>query len=84
MRPSESITDNRPTNEASAEQSEPQTAGQTVSPWPVTPPSPEVIRTAISALSADGRRVTGQMLADHFGVSERTGRRYLSMTEVNA
>jgi hypothetical protein len=94
-RPSESVTDNRPTNEASDSESEPQTAAQPISSWsdmtaqraghsPVTPPSPEVIRTAISALSADGRRVTGQMLADHFGVSERTGRRYLSMAEVNA
>lgn len=90
-RPSESRSAGQVTEGTAKPESEPQTAGQTASPWPemterapITPPSPEVIRAAITALSADGRRVTGQMLADHFGVSERTGRRYLSMAEVNA
>lgn len=46
----------------------------------VTPPAPADIRTAMDVIaSAKGRPVTGAMLADHFGVSERTGRRYLSM-----
>ncbi|MGW0814957.1 DUF2637 domain-containing protein [Streptomyces viridiviolaceus] len=48
---------------------------------PVTPPSAEDIRAAVSVLaSRHGRPVTGRMVADHFGVSERTGRRYLAMT----
>ncbi|MGW1187524.1 transfer protein spdA [Streptomyces sp. NPDC002559] len=48
---------------------------------PVTPPSAEDIRAAVKVLeSRHGRPVTGALVADHFGVSERTGRRYLSMT----
>ncbi|MFE3382541.1 DUF2637 domain-containing protein [Streptomyces anulatus] len=47
---------------------------------PDTPPSAEDIRAAMSVLeSRNGRSVTGRMMADHFGVSERTGRRYLAM-----
>ncbi|MFF7000006.1 hypothetical protein ACFY93_34485 [Streptomyces sp. NPDC008313] len=80
-----------PQRETAEDESGPQTATETVWPdsedtrsvtagrTPVTPPSPEVIRTAIAALSTHGRKVTGPMLADHFGVSERTGRRYLAM-----
>jgi hypothetical protein len=84
-RPSKSVTDNRPTEDASERPSVPQTAAHDreesapTGRGPVTPPSPEVIRTAIAALSADGRKVTGPMLAEHFNVSERTGRRYLAM-----
>lgn len=44
-----------------------------------TPPSPADIRAAVSVLASKHDRVTGRVLADHFGVSERTGRRYLSM-----
>ncbi|MCE7552785.1 transfer protein spdA [Streptomyces thermodiastaticus] len=45
-----------------------------------TPPSAEDIRAAVAVLeSRYGRPVTGRILADHFGVSERTGRRYLAM-----
>ncbi|MGV9728469.1 transfer protein spdA [Streptomyces albogriseolus] len=45
-----------------------------------TPPSTEDIRAAVKVLeSRSGRRVTGPMLADHFNVSDRTGRRYLAM-----
>lgn len=48
---------------------------------PVTPPSADDIRAAIAVLeSGNDRPVTGRMLADHFGVSERTGRRYLALT----
>ncbi|MGV9941224.1 transfer protein spdA [Streptomyces sp. NPDC003401] len=47
---------------------------------PVTPPTAEDVRAAMAVLgSRDGRPVTGRMMADHFGVSERTGRRYLAM-----
>ncbi|MFJ9963961.1 transfer protein spdA [Streptomyces avermitilis] len=47
---------------------------------PVTPPSAEDVRTVMASLAADnGRPVTGGMLADHYGVSERTGRRYLKL-----
>ncbi|WP_328920134.1 transfer protein spdA [Streptomyces sp. NBC_00208] len=47
---------------------------------PVTPPSAEDVKAAMTVLeSTHGRPVTGRMLADHFSVSERTGRRYLSM-----
>jgi hypothetical protein len=47
---------------------------------PVTPPTAEDVRAALAVLgSRYGRPVTGRMMADHFGVSERTGRRYLAM-----
>ncbi|MGW9134799.1 hypothetical protein [Streptomyces sp. NPDC055681] len=47
---------------------------------PVTPPTAEDVRAAMASLTAEtGRPVTGRMLADHYSVSERTGRRYLSM-----
>nr|WP_239080865.1 hypothetical protein [Streptomyces coelicoflavus] len=83
-RPSESrpaVTPQREPQTATESPALPAMSGQRS---PVTPPSPEVIRAAITALSANGRRVTGPMLADHFGVSDRTGRRYLAMAEVNA
>jgi len=44
-----------------------------------TPPSPADVRAAVAVLESKHGRVTGRMLAEHFGVSERTGRRYLSM-----
>ncbi|WP_239015332.1 transfer protein spdA [Streptomyces sp. CdTB01] len=45
-----------------------------------TPPSAPDIRAAVAVLaSRHGRPVTGRMLADHFSVSERTGRRYLAL-----
>ncbi|MGW0793964.1 transfer protein spdA [Streptomyces sp. NPDC002692] len=45
---------------------------------PVTPPTAEDVRAAVAVLgSRNGRPVTGRMMAAHFGVSERTGRRYL-------
>ncbi|EFL40052.1 conserved hypothetical protein [Streptomyces griseoflavus Tu4000] len=48
-----------------------------------TPPDPEQVRSLIAELGATrGRPVTGQMLADHYGVSPRTGRRYLAMAGV--
>lgn len=48
---------------------------------PATPPNPADLRAAVAVLeSRYGRPVTGRMVADHFGVSERTGRRYLAMT----
>ncbi|WP_432098601.1 transfer protein spdA [Streptomyces sp. WAC 04229] len=48
---------------------------------PVTPPTAEDIRAAIAVLeSKHGRPVTGAHLAAHYGVSDRTGRRYLAMT----
>jgi MFS family permease len=47
---------------------------------PVMLPQPADIRAAIDVLATvKGRPVTGAMLGEHFGVSERTGRRYLSM-----
>ncbi|MFF1275143.1 transfer protein spdA [Streptomyces marokkonensis] len=47
-----------------------------------TPPSAEDVRAVIAEIEAKGERpVTGQMLAQHFGVSDRTGRRYLRMAE---
>lgn len=47
---------------------------------PVTPPSAADVRTAMASLAAGtGRPVTGRMLADHYSVSERTGRRYLAL-----
>jgi hypothetical protein len=47
---------------------------------PVTPPRVADIRAAMDVIaSANGRPVTGPMLADHFGVSARTGRRYLAL-----
>jgi hypothetical protein len=47
---------------------------------PVKPPSAADVRTVMTSLAADNARpVTGRMLADHFRVSERTGRRYLAL-----
>jgi hypothetical protein len=46
---------------------------------PVTPPKPDHVRTVIAELQSAGRPVTGQAIADHYGVSPRTGRRYLSL-----
>ncbi|WP_405892430.1 hypothetical protein OG612_18625 [Streptomyces sp. NBC_01527] len=83
--PPESRSTVAPDRETSEEQSAPQPVNSitAVAAWPdslpVTPPSPEVIRTAVAALSVNGRKVTGPMLADHFRVSDRTGRRYLAM-----
>ncbi|MFF4316009.1 transfer protein spdA [Streptomyces sp. NPDC001507] len=42
-------------------------------------PTPDDVRSAVSTLAASGVRVTGASIARHFGVSERTGRRYLAM-----
>jgi hypothetical protein len=44
-----------------------------------TPPTPADIQAAAAVLASRHGRVTGRMMADHFGVSERTGRRYLAM-----
>ncbi|MER7809388.1 hypothetical protein [Streptomyces sp900116325] len=44
---------------------------------PVTPPSAEDVRTVVAEL---GGQATGAQLARHYGVSDRTGRRYLAMT----
>ncbi|MFD6818831.1 transfer protein spdA [Streptomyces sp. NPDC060085] len=45
-----------------------------------TPPAPADIRAAMDVLaSKHGRPVTGRMIADHYSVSERTGRRYMAM-----
>jgi hypothetical protein len=47
-----------------------------------TPPTVEDMHATVAVLAARyGRPVTGRMVADHFGVSERTGRRYLRLTE---
>ncbi|WP_239694371.1 hypothetical protein [Streptomyces sp. Cmuel-A718b] len=47
---------------------------------PASPPTAEDIKAAMSVLeSTHGRPVTGRMLAEHFAVSDRTGRRYLAM-----
>ncbi|MET7745215.1 transfer protein spdA [Streptomyces sp. NPDC005385] len=48
---------------------------------PVTaPPTPADVRAAMDVLaSKHGRSPTGRMIADHFQVSERTGRRYMAM-----
>ncbi|MCX4576569.1 transfer protein spdA [Streptomyces sp. NBC_01571] len=47
-----------------------------------TPPTVEDMRATVATLAdRHGRPVTGRMVADHFGVSERTGRRYLRMAE---
>ncbi|MEU4179314.1 hypothetical protein [Streptomyces sp. NPDC026589] len=47
---------------------------------PAVPPTADEIRSAMAALSSKhDRPVTGRMLADHFSVSDRTGRRYLAM-----
>jgi hypothetical protein len=46
-----------------------------------TPPKPDHVRAVIAELTSAGRPVTGQALADHYGVSARTGRRYLRVAE---
>lgn len=48
---------------------------------PVTPPSAEDVRRVIAGL---GGQATGAQLARHYGVSDRTGRRYMALaTEGN-
>lgn len=50
-----------------------------------TPPSVADINAAIEVLaSVHGRPVTGEMMGQHFGVSARSGRRYLSLATVSA
>jgi hypothetical protein len=44
-----------------------------------TTPDPATLRAVMAALSAGGRKVSGRDLAEHFGVSDRTGRRYLAL-----
>ncbi|MDO0914192.1 transfer protein spdA [Streptomyces sp. DT2A-34] len=44
-----------------------------------TPPEPDEVRAVIAELKSTHGRATGQMLADHYGVSPRTGRRYLTL-----
>ncbi|MDX3555325.1 transfer protein spdA [Streptomyces europaeiscabiei] len=44
-----------------------------------SPPSVPDIRAAMAVLTSRHGHVNGQLLADHFGVSGRTGRRYLSL-----
>lgn len=46
-----------------------------------TPPTAEDVRAVIADM---GGRATGRMLADHYGVSERTGRRYLALAGESA
>jgi hypothetical protein len=46
-----------------------------------TPPTTAQVRAVIAELMSVGRPVTGQTLADHYGVSLRTGRRYLRLAE---
>ena len=49
------------------------------------PPTDDDIRAAVTVLeSRHGRPLTGQHVADHFGVSARTGRRYLDRIGYNA
>ncbi|MEW2580110.1 hypothetical protein [Streptomyces syringium] len=42
-------------------------------------PDAATVRAAMAVLTARGVPVTGRTVADHFGVAERTGRRYLKM-----
>jgi len=91
-RPSEASPDNAPANESSEAANGSQSAAE-ADLWTdfdqseadsadkpaATPPSPTDIRAAVSVLASKHGRVTGRLLAEHFGVSERTGRRYLAM-----
>jgi hypothetical protein len=81
----ESLADNWPPDDlwSDFEDSAPDSADNPSAPTPDTadslPPTPDAIRAAIDRLSAGGRKVTGPMLAEQLGVSERTGRRYLAL-----
>jgi MFS family permease len=72
------VADNWPPDDlwVDFEDSAPDVAESVADKPPVTA---DVVHSAVSALTAKGVRVTGRALADHFGVSERTGRRYLAM-----
>ncbi|WP_231157268.1 transfer protein spdA [Streptomyces sp. CNZ748] len=73
-RPSESVADSAPDTGPDMTESAPDTAAET----PDGPPTEEDIRAAVTVLeSRHGRPLTGQIVAEHFGVSARTGRRYL-------
>ena len=54
------------------------TGEDVAAPADIVPPTADMVKAAIDVLSAGGREVTGKAMADHFGVSERTGRRYLT------
>ena len=64
---------------ADFEDTEADSADKPVDKPSVTPPSPADIQAAAAVLASRHGRVTGRLLADHFGVSERTGHRYLAM-----
>lgn len=55
------------------------TADKTSDATANTPVTLATIRAAMSAMTEEGRKVNGQTLASHLGVSARTGRRYLAM-----
>ncbi|MGW6900755.1 transfer protein spdA [Streptomyces sp. NPDC054919] len=94
----ESVSTSAPDNDSAEAANGPQTAGQwpDADLWQDFdtdaeadsadgPPSPEDIRAAVKVLeSRHGRPLTGQIVADHFGVSARTGRRYLDRIEYSA
>jgi len=69
--PVQSLTDSWPDDDlwADFEATEPADSA-------ATPPSPEDVRAVIAEL---GGQATGQQLARHYGVSDRTGRRYLKL-----
>lgn len=74
--PAESLPDTWPPDDLWADFAD--SAPDTVT----TPPSADDVRAVTAELeSKNGRSVTGQDLATHYGVSPRTGRRYLQMTE---
>ncbi|MBZ6088976.1 helix-turn-helix domain-containing protein [Streptomyces olivaceus] len=68
-------------SESSDRTAAPQMAAERLSGlWPGGAPTAEDIKAAIAVLTAKhGKPVTGQLLAAHFGVSDRTGRRYLAL-----
>ncbi|MGW1801518.1 transfer protein spdA [Streptomyces sp. NPDC001984] len=71
--PAETLPDTWPTDDLWQDFAD--TAPDTVA----TPPTADQVRTVIDELTSAGRPVTGQALANHYGVSPRTGRRYLAM-----
>ncbi|MDN0198100.1 transfer protein spdA [Streptomyces sp. S.PNR 29] len=74
QRASESLPDTWPSDDLWADFAE--TAPDSEQDTVATPPTPDHVRTVIADM---GGHVTGAMLAKHYGVSERTGRRYLAM-----
>lgn len=66
-------------NEPAEEPQEVTEEPQQRAPRATSRPTPEDVDTAVKDIQREGGSLTGKALADYFGVSDRSGRRYLNM-----